>query len=353
MRKIKVLIVDDSVLFRSQIQLALKDCDQLDIVGTAANGKIALEKIVTFDVDLVILDVEMPVMDGIETVKEIRKRNLKSKVIMFSSMSRSGAERTLDAMKLGALDFVAKPTPDQSDLSPDQKIRQSLLPKILSLYPEVPPLSAAKVVKSGDIVWETFCPDVLVIASSTGGPGALEELFGELKEPIPFPILIAQHMPEVFTATLAERLGNISGKVSGEGKHGEVLQPNQIYVAPGNYHMSIDGTKDKPFLILDQRPHRNYVRPCADFLLESAAKIFRRNTLGIVLTGMGRDGADGSNYIKQVGGAVLIQSKESCVVFGMPGAVFDEGNFHFMGTPAQIGMKIKTLIKAHRKNYVA
>jgi two-component system chemotaxis response regulator CheB len=351
MKKIKVLIVDDSVLFRSQIQQALKDCEQIEILGTASNGKIALDKLEALPADVMILDLEMPVMDGITTVKELRQKRVATKVILFSSMSQSGAEKTLEAMKLGALDFVAKPTPDDNTQAPHEKIRSSLLPKILSLFPKVTPVISSTPARS-NFNWDLFRPEILVIASSTGGPNALNDFFQLLTAPVPFPILVTQHMPPVFTTSLAQRLGQISQKKSSEGIEGEVLQPNQIYVAPGNFHMSITGNRLQQTIHLDQGPLRNFVRPCADFLFESASQIFRKNTLGIVFTGMGRDGADGAQAIKSAGGSVLIQDQATSVVFGMPGAVFEAGHFDYAGSPADLARKVQLLSKG-KGSYVA
>lgn len=350
---IKILIVDDSILFRSQIQLALKDCPEIEILGTSSNGKLALEKMTRENIDLCILDIEMPEMDGIETLKEMKLLSIKTKVIMFSSQSRLGADRTMEAIRLGAVDFVPKPLPDNTSLSPSDKIKEALLPKILSLFnkssfsPEVSP------VPTTTMLWETFRPEILVIASSTGGPTALADFFSVLKGSVPFPILVTQHMPPIFTASLAERLGQISGKVANEGVHGEVLKPNQIYVAPGNFHMQISGSKLTPTIEIHQKEQRNFVRPCADFLFESAATLFGRNCLGVVLTGMGRDGADGAKMIKDKKGAVLIQSESSCVVFGMPGAVQNEKNFDYRGTPVEIAQKILYIAKVKSQNDVA
>lgn len=354
--KIRLLIVDDSVLFRSQIQLALQDSPDIEIVGTAPNGKIALDKMVNLHVDLCTLDIEMPELDGIDTLKEMKARGLKTRAIMFSSQSKAGADRTLEAMKHGALDFVPKPLPDQSKLSPAEKIREALLPKINSIYGLNTPVEAPvpkEKTRPLPFIWSTFNPDILVIASSTGGPNALVEFFTQLREPVPFPIVIAQHMPPIFTASLAERLAVHSGKKAGEAHDGEVLRPNQIYVAPGNYHLSLAGTRTEPVAKLDQGPMRNFVRPCADFLFESASEIFEKNCLGIVFTGMGRDGADGAGAIKRNGGGVIIQTEESCVVFGMPGAVYNEGNFHWSGTPSEIAQKVLSLQKFKRTGHVA
>lgn len=361
MKKIRLLIVDDSVLFRSQIQLALKDCPDIEIVGAASNGKIACDKMTHQEIDVCTLDIEMPEMDGIQTLKEMKNRGIKTKAIMFSSQSKAGAEKTLEAMKIGAFDFCPKPMPDETKMSPADKIREALLPKILALFGKkessvLSTIAAPSLVRpasKSNMLWETFRPEVLVIASSTGGPNALFDFFSHLKEPLPFPILVAQHMPPVFTTSLAERIASACGKVCREGVHGEIAKPDHVYVAPGNFHMKLTGDKDAPMITLDQGPQRNFVRPCADFLFESAAKIYTRNTFGIVFTGMGRDGADGCAVIKALHGAVLIQNEASCVVFGMPGAVYEAGHFDYQGTPVELANKTLITSKVKRAGNVA
>lgn len=357
MNKIRLLIVDDSVLFRSQIQLALKDCPDIEIVGAASNGKIACDKMSSQEIDVCTLDIEMPEMDGIQTLKEMKARGIKTRAIMFSSQSKAGAEKTLEAMKVGAYDFCPKPMPDESKLSPADKIKEALLPKILGLFKRessLPKLTTTpSVAPKSTLIWEAFRPEALVIASSTGGPNALTDYFSLLKEPVPFPIFIAQHMPPVFTASLAERLGAASGKISREAVHGEIAKPNQIYVAPGNFHMRLSGDKNAPVIYLDQGPQRNFVRPCADFLFETAAKIYTRNCLGIVFTGMGRDGADGAAAVKAQHGCIMIQNEASSVVFGMPGAVSEAGTFDFQGTPQELAQKTLIAAKVKRVGNVA
>lgn len=358
MNKIRLLIVDDSVLFRSQIQLALKDCPDIEIVGAASNGKIAVDKMATQEIDVCTLDIEMPEMDGIQTLKEMKARGIKTRAIMFSSQSKAGAEKTLEAMKIGAYDFCPKPMPDETKMSPADKIKEALLPKILGLFNRKLDLSSPRIVlptpaPKSTLIWEAFRPEALVIASSTGGPNALTDFFLALKEPVPFPIFIAQHMPPVFTISLAERLGAACGKVAREAVHGEIAKPNQIYLAPGNFHMKLSGDRNAPTILLDQGPQRNFVRPCADFLFESAAKIYTRNLLGIVFTGMGRDGADGAVAVKGQHGCIMIQNEASCVVFGMPGAVHESGHFDYQGNPAELAQKTLIAAKVKRVGHVA
>ena len=350
--KIKVLVVDDSVLFRSQIQLALRDSDRIEIVGVAANGQIALDLMAAKEVDVCTLDIEMPTLDGLATLKAMKERGLKTKAIMFSSQSRAGAERTLDSLKLGAVDFVPKPLPDGSSVSPADKIREALLPKILSLFDRQAGISAAVTARQ-PFLWETFIPEVMVIASSTGGPNALADFFEVFKGDVSFPILIAQHMPPVFTASLATRLAQLTGKICNEAINGELLKPNQIYICPGNYHLKIRAEGVNKVVMLDQGEMRNFVRPCADYLFETAANHYGRRCLGVVLTGMGQDGADGADAIKKAHGAVMIQNQESCVVFGMPGAVFQRGNFDYQGTPQDLSRKVMGISGLGRAGNVA
>jgi two-component system chemotaxis response regulator CheB len=349
---IKILIVDDSVVFRSQIAAALASAPQIEVVGSAPNGSIALQRLKQLSVDLITLDMEMPEMDGIEVLKAIRQQNYKVRVIVFSAQTTRGAQKALEALEAGADDVVAKPSigaaNDGSSPSstPQDRIREVLVPKILQfLPPEQRNTGNQKL--SEDLFWlaqrdpnsETFeklplagfHPSLIVIASSTGGPTALETLFAELPQSLEIPILIAQHMPPVFTRILAQRLGDLSKKECSEAKNGDIIKPGQIYIAPGDYHLHLGQSKNGIVLELDQGPQRNSVRPAADYLFESAAKICGANCLGIVLTGMGQDGLQGSLAIKRAGGRILIQDEKSCVVFGMPGAIYKANCYDDIG----------------------
>ena len=331
---LRVLVVDDSVVFRSQIKSSLEGAANIEVAGVANNGRVALQKLTQMSVDVVTLDMEMPELNGIETIKEIKKAKFPVKIVVFSSHTSRGSEATLEALAAGADDFIAKPSgPDVTFENSVQKIRDELLPKIsqfvgrVGTTAKVAPMTTtttASAVKSAypkrDLA--TFFPSVIVIGSSTGGPPALEKALMGLNHNPRVPILIAQHMPPMFTASLAKRLQETTGIPCAEAKHGEVLKPGRIYIAPGDYHMTLVKAGTEVKLNLDQGPQRNSVRPAVDPLFETATAIFGSRTLGVILTGMGEDGFVGSRAVKEGGGGVLIQDKESCVVFGMPGAVF-------------------------------
>lgn len=345
----RVLIVDDSVVFRSQIKAALDGVAQIEVAGVANNGKIALQKLSQSSIDLITLDMEMPEMSGLETIKEIVKNKYKVKIIVFSSHTTSGSKSALEALAAGAHDFVAKPSGDEMSYeNAAAKIKQELVPKILQFIPTKNNVVKEKVgsdelqkssYQKRDI--DTFYPSAIVIGSSTGGPPALEKVLQGLSKPLRIPILIAQHMPPMFTATLGKRLTEITGILADEAKHREVLKPNRIYIAPGNYHLSLYKQDDAVHLGLDQSPQRNSVRPAVDVLFESAANLFANKVCGIVLTGMGEDGLLGAKSIKDKGGGILIQDKESCVVFGMPGSIFNAGAYDFVGPLEKLNAYIK------------
>lgn len=359
----RVLIVDDSVVFRSQIKAALEGVPHIEVVGVANNGKVALQKLAQSSVDLITLDMEMPEMDGLTTIKEIRKAKFPVKIIVFSSHTTRGSMATLDALTSGAQDFVTKPSgEDVGYQNAAERIKNELVPKILQF---VPSQEVSKGGSSGMNVQlershyvnhpaqnkksymkkelDTFHPSVVVIGSSTGGPPALEKILTALSLPIRIPIVIAQHMPPVFTASLATRIQESTGIKAAEAKDGEELLPNRIYVAPGNYHLTIVKRGLTPVLKLDQNPHRNSVRPAVDALFESAAEVYAHKVLGVILTGMGEDGMLGSIAIKEKGGGILIQDQPSCVVFGMPGSVFNSGAYDFMGNLNDINIQLKKL----------
>lgn len=354
---IKILIVDDSVVYRSQIRAAIQDLPEVEVLPAAANGKIAIERMKQTEVDLVILDMEMPELDGLGTMKEMDRLGIKAKVLVFSSASKRGSEITMEALKAGASDFITKPDGSQkTGKRPDEIIQEVLAPKILALFekkkvaeknPENK-LSKSEYTEFSSLLWGLFAPEILVIGSSTGGPTVLERIFSQISGDLLCPIIITQHMPPIFTATLAERISRLCGIPAKEAEDGEELK-KQIYIAPGNYHLRLSGEKGNVILKLDQEAQINSVRPAVDPLFETAASIYKNKCLGVVLTGMGMDGKVGAEAIKFHGGAVIIQEEKSCVVFGMPGAVFQCGAYDKILTPDEIVEVIKEKVAPYGK----
>lgn len=362
----KILVVDDSVVFRTQITTALSSVPGLEIAGTASNGRIALQRVSQIPVDLITLDMEMPEMDGMETLKALRAINKNIRVIVFSSQTLRGAEKALEALREGADDVIAKPTSDSLNFeSALEAVKSALLPKVLQfndqrlhsyrdnvvLKPTADRIAIPKPRLQSTAPYtrrpiQSQFPKVLVIASSTGGPTALEAIFSKLKGPFKLPILIVQHMPPVFTQILAKRLAEHTGVNAKEAINNEPVLTNNIYVAPGDFHLRLDRIDGQIITKISQDEQRNSVRPAADFLFESAAKVYGRNCLGLVLTGMGEDGCDGAKTIKETDGGILIQNKESCTVFGMPGAVFESGAYDEIGDLAYITEQLNVVLKS-------
>jgi two-component system chemotaxis response regulator CheB len=358
---IKVLVVDDSVVFRSQISEALKSHKDIEVVGSAASGSIALQRLAQLSVDVVTLDMEMPEMNGVEVLREIRKRSFPVRVIIFSSQTQRGAQSALLALREGADDVVAKPSGESMTYEKaSEVIRDILVPKVLQFLHKSEPIEKLKIsspeiqeveIKKKNIRKDisSLKPTILVIGTSTGGPTALEKIFKDISGPISIPILVVQHMPPVFTEILAKRLGELSGIPTSEAKSGEKIQANHIYVAPGDYHMIVQSTIQGEHLILNQEPQRNSVRPAVDNLFESAAHVYGKNCVGFVLTGMGEDGLKGAHAIRRDGGAIVIQDKESCVVFGMPGAIYQSDDYDQIANLERITFLIKKLVSSGGK----
>lgn len=350
MKRIRVLIVDDSVVYRSQIRSAIDGVGGIEVVGVAANGHIAIDKMRAHDIDLITLDLEMPVLDGLATLREMRQLQLKTKVIVFSSASQRGARVTLEALELGACDFVAKPNGENYEqsisTSTAELLRSLLVPKIENLFLNTQPeVSQVASTTASPFDWGHFKPSAIVIGSSTGGPTALETIFANLRGPFNCPIFIAQHMPPLFTASLAERLSKICGVPAAEGQNGEKVVANKVYVAPGNYHMQLELRSGEVVLNVNQHPQENSVRPAVDPLFRTAAEVYKNKCLGIILTGMGQDGLKGCLRLRESNSPVVIQNKESCVVFGMPGAVFQAAAYDSIQNLEQISETLRSCVQ--------
>jgi len=364
MRKIRVLIVDDSVVVRKIVTDSLTADPEIDVVGVAANGKIALAKIPRLNPDIITLDIEMPEMDGLQALAEIRKLYPSLPVIMFSALTERGGAKTLEALSLGATDYVTKPANVGNVSIAMQRVRDDLLPKIktfcsekagLKLPPKAKPVPVAK---SEPAVKKTFTPrvapsfntkiDIVAIGVSTGGPNALADLFPVFPKDFPVPIVMVQHMPPFFTKLLAERLSSKSNIVVEEGTAGNVLEPGKAWIAPGDFHMVLEKNGTGFKTQTNQAPPENSCRPAVDVLFRSVAELFGPRVLSVILTGMGQDGLVGCEHIKDAGGRVIVQDENTSVVWGMPGFVAKAGLAEKVLPLNQIGQEIINIVNIGR-----
>jgi two-component system chemotaxis response regulator CheB len=321
MKPVRVLIVDDSAVIRRLLSNLLATDPEIVVAGTAGNGVQALARIPEVKPDLITLDIEMPEMDGLQTLVEIRKLYTKLPVIMFSTLTERGATATLDALAKGASDYVTKPSHSGGSQSAREQVRDELIRKIKSLcavrVPSPRPLAVAP--RRADRPQARV--DLVAIGTSTGGPNALTALIPQLPADFPVPIVIVQHMPPLFTRLLAERLHALSKVEVREGKEGEKLRRGQVWIAPGDYHMTVARKAGEIVLGLNHDPQENSCRPAVDVLFRSVARTCGANVLAVVLTGMGSDGTRGSSEIREAGGEVFVQDEASSVVWGMPGSI--------------------------------
>ena len=347
---IGVLICDDSATIRGILSATLGGDPDLKIVGTAVNGEACLATIPTAKPDLVLLDVEMPVMDGITTLREIRRRFGKLPVVMFSSLTERGAKATVDALLAGANDYVAKPAGlDAREVA--DRIRVDVIGRIKSLVPRG---AAGPGGRSPRPTGATAAPpravrqdriQGVVIAVSTGGPTALAEVLPAFVPDARVPTLVVQHMPAFFTAHLAERLAKTAGLPVREATDGEVVRAGEVLLAPGGRHLEIVSDAGQPRVRLTDAPPENSCRPAADVLFRSAVKLWGSGTLGVVLTGMGKDGLAGSREIVAAGGSVIAQDEFSSVVWGMPGEVVRAGLADAVLPLPQVGVEVALRLK--------
>jgi len=341
MNRIRVLVVDDSIVVRRVVTEELEAQADMEVAGTASTGRIALEKMAQLNPDLVILDIEMPEMDGLTALDHLRNSHPKTPVIMFSSLTELGAAATLEALSRGASDFFAKPGGPGGLEASRQVIRDELIPSIRTLCAKK---SATPVVRSGGLDSKnparpvpnhrgTSSPaqnhygpiEILAIGASTGGPNALAEIFTLLPPNLPVPIVVVQHMPPMFTQMLAERLSKTSQIPTVEAQSGMELQPGKAWIAPGDYHMILVREGTRICTRIQQGAPENACRPAVDPLFRSVADIYRNRCLAMVLTGMGQDGLKGCEAIRAAGGQILVQDEATSVVWGMPGFVTRAG----------------------------
>jgi two-component system, chemotaxis family, protein-glutamate methylesterase/glutaminase len=324
MAKIRVLVVDDSALMRKLIPQMLAADESIEVVGTAMDGSFCLKKIEELKPDVITLDLEMPGMNGIDALKEIMRRH-PLPVIVFSSHSTEGASVTMKALGLGAFDFVSKPKDATAHMAETAgeliaKVKAAseckLKPRLLHGLPPKPeklPASSAAPNK------------VVAIGVSTGGPQALEYVLSQLPGDFPGTIAVVQHMPEGFTDMFARRLDEVCTLRVKEAQSGDVLQPGRVLICPGSRHMKVKRLPLGDVIVLCDEARVNGHRPSADVLLRSVAEEFRTQAVGILMTGMGDDGAEGLGAVKKEGGMTIAQSEDSCVVYGMPKAAIERG----------------------------
>lgn len=376
---IRVMVVDDSVVIRGLVGRWIDEDPNLAVVASHRNGRLAVEDVTRSNPDVVILDIEMPEMDGLTALPLLleKKRNLV--VVVASTLTRRNAEISLKALSLGAADYVPKPE-NNSQVTTSVDFRRELVEKVLSLGQRARSRGAVRTAPSGLSIsgrnpalgrpadasarpepsrgrsssftirsYSSVRPRILAIGSSTGGPQALNTLFGEIGSAIgQVPVVITQHMPPTFTAILAEHLAKSAGRPAAEGKDGEVLKPGRIYVAPGGKHMVLAKQGGEVVVKLNDNPPVNFCKPAVDPLFKSVVETFGNATLAVVLTGMGADGADGVTEIGKVGGSVIAQDEETSVVWGMPGAAAHTGMCSDVLPLPEIGRKVARILLGGR-----
>ena len=329
---IRVLVVDDAVAVRRLMTLLFQTEPDLELAGIAQDGIVALEKIELLKPDIISLDLAMPNMDGLTMLREMNARGLSVPVIMFSTLTHHGAKETIEGLALGAADYVTKPTHYDNPMDALEAVRAELVPKIRAIVAasRATPTVTAPTRPSSDgsapvAALRSSRVEAIVIGSSTGGPNALAEVIGRLPSNLRVPVLVAQHMPPVYTTYLAQRLDSLSPLSVREAVDGEPLAAGTVYIAPGDHHLELRATAAGATVRLTQTAPVNHCRPAVDVLFRSAAAVWGGHTLAIVLTGMGHDGRDGAAEIRSLGGQVLVQDEASRVVWGMPGAVYEAG----------------------------
>lgn len=333
--EVSVLIVDDSALMRNLLGRIIEKIPGLRVADKAMNGRIALEKIPLCNPDIILLDLEMPEMNGIAFLQERRRRNIDIPVVVFSSIASEGAKVTMECLSLGACDFITKPGATQST---DLQELGDQLKEILTAYGRKKNFHSTAVTrmpvkmhtapvaeqpKKTAVLTDRI--DIIAIGISTGGPNALRKVFSEINGDLKIPILVVQHMPPGFTREFAESLNKICPLSVKEAQEGDLIQPGRILIAPGNFHIEVEKKPLASVVHLSSEPQRNGHRPSADVLFESVAKVYKSNVLGVIMTGMGKDGAKGLGDIVNNGGISLGQDESSSVVYGMPKAAYEMG----------------------------
>lgn len=330
--RIRVLVVDDSVVIRRLVTHALEEVPIIEVVGSAPNGIVALQRIPQLNPDVLTVDIEMPEMNGLELLRRVRVEYPRLRSVMFSTLTERGATATLEALSLGADDYVTKVSNEGALDRSIARLREELVPKIRQFFhvpgqqravPQV--LPASKPVARPFFQAMNKMPRVVAIGVSTGGPAALGKVLPELPAEFPYPVLVVQHMPPLFTRLLAERLNATCRLAVREARDGEPVKAGTILIAPGNFHMKVVNGSNEVLIRLDQEPPLNSCRPAVDALFASVGEVYGGAAVATILTGMGQDGMRGAQILKAQGASILAQDEESSVVWGMPGAVVNAG----------------------------
>lgn len=353
---IRVLVVDDSASVRRLITTSLGLDPEIEVAGLAAHGREAIDLVDELEPDAVTLDIEMPILDGLGALTAIRRRHPRLPIIMFSTLTEKGATKTLEALSLGASDFVTKPSNTTSMAESMASVREQLIPKLKALVgayrlvgggrsvgpardvlrPAAVPVRTAEPVSTR--------PEVLLVGCSTGGPDALSRVLEELPGSLPVPVLVVQHMPPLFTTMFAERLDRVSALTVREAREGDEPTPGEVLVAPGGFHLRVSRRAGVVRAHLDDGPQENFCRPAVDALFRSAAEVYGDASLALILTGMGSDGLIGCRLLVEKGARVVVQDEASSVVWGMPGAVATAGLAHEVLPLEDIAGKLSALI---------
>ena len=361
----RVMVVDDSAVIRGLLTRTLESDPEISVVASVGNGLMALKTVGRQPVEVIVLDIEMPVMDGLTALPKLIAASPDTKIIMASTLTKRNADISLKALEAGAADYLPKPS-SAREIHAGGDFRRDLITKVKALCaavrrsggPAATQARAAAGAKSGTVrplrptpakpiqlrpMPAAFRPEIVAIGSSTGGPQALFEVLAHCRGGIAQPVVIAQHMPPMFTTILAEHIFRQCGIQAAEAAHGEVLAARRCYIAPGGHHMTVRNEGGRPVIRLNQDPPENYCRPAVDPLLRSLAEAYGRKVLTVILTGMGQDGMLGARRIAQAGGVLIAQDEASSVVWGMPGAVAADGTCSAVLPLKEIGPLIRKL----------
>jgi two-component system chemotaxis response regulator CheB len=368
--KVRILVVDDTIFYRKILSDILKEIPQVEVVGSANTGKVALSKIDSLKPDMITRDVERPGMNGIEVLEELNKKNLDIGILMVSTLTGKGSQITIRALELGAFDFIEKPSAEGSSMKENmEKVKQNLVPIIQAFLKRrefksrfraqkdytkktLPKeyKSETKIVATKPLSLKSKS-EIVTIGVSTGGPNALSKMIPMLPEDIGVPVLIVQHMPPVFTASLAKSLDAKSKLSVIEAVNGQPIEPNKVYIAPGGKQMKITASNDglRRLIKITDDPPENSCKPSADYLFRSVADFYVGRATGVIMTGMGSDGFKGLVEMHKKNATIIAQNEETCTVFGMPKAPIDNGIADIVCPLEKIADEIVKTVKSTSK----